>query len=247
MKQLELDLGQNTQSARNTCTTRNKMKNGLGKLTAVTKNTSRDVGNKTSTPANKSKNSEYPFDETSRRTLARRPRFEKDYQKDLTFYLTKACEYLPWRFYVEVELDFLGRQRFIDIVLKTESSQHILMDLKRGVITIDMIEKVLEKEYLEAYRKRTKKGKYPLLYIIGEDFTPEAEEYSKKLTKQWELKFKRFKYKPRVLVRNYAQLMEFLDKNLEPTEIGAFELGRMRRDVPLLYEGHSALHEGQDG
>ena len=113
--------------------------------------------------------SSHPFDETSRRMLARRPKFEKDYQKDLTFYLTKACEYLPWRFYVEVELYFQGRKRYIDFVLETDKPQHILMELKKGVITVDVIKEVLSKNYIEGYRECT--GEYPLLSLFLTDLT----------------------------------------------------------------------------
>ncbi|MDT9287887.1 MULTISPECIES: hypothetical protein [unclassified Limnospira] len=187
-------------------------------------------------PDDKWKSGGVLFDETSRRVLARRPRFEKDYQKDLTFYLAKACEYLPWRFYVEFEVNCRGKQRFIDLVLKTPSPQHILMELKKGTITIDIINEVLERDYLQGYKQRTKNGKYPILYIIGYQFEPEAEDYADRLNEEWNWQLKRYKYKPQVMVRNYAQLMGFLDSRLTQTDIGGFELDRVRRDVPLLYE-----------
>ncbi|MDT9313432.1 hypothetical protein [Limnospira sp. Paracas R14] len=168
--------------------------------------------------------------------LERRPRFEKDYQQQLVYYLTKACQYLPWRLYIEFEVNVRGKQRFIDLVLKTPSPQHILMELKKGTITIEIINEVLERGYVEGYKQRTKNGKYPILYIIGNDFSPATEEYGKSVNQQFRLKFKRCKYKPQVLVRNYAQLMGFLDSRLTETDIGGFELDRVRRDVPLLYE-----------
>lgn len=244
MKQLELDLGLNlttttrkTPNTPNTTTTPpDKATSGSEKPTAVIKPGLKDARNKTSTPDDKWKSGGVLFDETSRRVLERRPRFEKDYQKDLTFYLAKACEYLPWRFYVEFEVNCGGKQGFIDLVLKTPSPQHILIELKKGTITIEIINEVLERGYVEGYKQRTKNGKYPILYIIGNDFSPATEEYGKSVNQQFRLKFKRCKYKPQVLVRNYAQLMGFLDSRLTETDIGGFELDRVRRDVPLLYE-----------
>ncbi len=248
MRQLELDLGpdflstmtiQKTQNTQNLITTeKDKQTSGSGKPTAAIKPGLKDARNKTSTPEGKSKNSGYPFDETSRRVLGRRPRFEKDYQKDLTFYLAKACEYLPWRFYVEFEVNCLGQQRFIDLVVRTQSPQHILMELKKGTVTVEIINEILDRQYVEGYKQRTKNGKYPLLYIIGKEFSPEAEEYGKSVSQKLKVQFKRCKYKPQVLVRNYEQLMEFFDSRLMGTDIGGFELNRVRRDVPLLYESN---------
>ncbi|MDT9226767.1 MAG: hypothetical protein P5702_25220 [Limnospira sp. PMC 1291.21] len=187
-------------------------------------------------PDDKWKSGGVLFDETSRRVLARRPRFEKDYQKDLTFYLAKACEYLPWRFYVEFEVNCRGKQRFIDLVLKTPSPQHILMELKKGTITIDIINEVLERDYLQGYKQRTKNGKYPILYIIGKYVSADAEEYTVMINQEWKRQFKRCKHKPQVILRTYSKLMGFLDSRLTETDIGGFELDRVRRDVPLLYE-----------
>ena len=84
IKQLELDLGPLTHNISQTSTPDrgDSGKTGLGNTTEVTKNTSKDVKNKMSTQEYKLKNSAYPFDETGRRILARRPRLEKDYQKD---------------------------------------------------------------------------------------------------------------------------------------------------------------------
>lgn len=183
----------------------------------------------------KSKNSGFPFDSTAERMLQRRPRFEKDYQKDLTFYLAKACEYLPWRFYVEFELNYQGRQGFVDLVLRTKQSQDMLLELKKGPVTEKIVEEVFARDYVEGYRRRTKNSKYPFLYLIGDDFSSEAQCYSEELTKQLRLEAKRCKYKPKVLVRTYWQLMQFLDRELAQTQIGQFELQRLQRDVPLLY------------
>jgi len=184
----------------------------------------------------KSKNSAFLFDETGRRILARRPRFEKDYQQQLVFYLAKLCQYLPWRFYVEFEVNFEGKQGFIDLVLKTDRPQHLLLELKKDTITIEIINEILERHYIEGYRNRTKNGKYPLLYLIGKDFTPEAEKYAQVQNQQLMQEFKRCKYKPQIQVRNYQQLMQFLDSQLEKTDIGLFEFQRIQRDVPILYE-----------
>lgn len=170
--------------------------------------------------------------------LRRRPRFEKDYQKDLTFYLAKACEYLPWRFYVEFALNYQGRQGFVDLVLRTKNPQDMLFDLKRGQVTQEVVQEVFARDYVEAYRRRTKNSKYPFLYLIGDDFSPGAERCSQLLTEQLRLRSKRCKYKPQVLVRTYGQLMRFLDGELVKTGIAQFELRRVQRDVPLLYQSH---------
>ncbi|WP_434222658.1 hypothetical protein ACOKW7_10635 [Limnospira platensis CENA597] len=168
--------------------------------------------------------------------LERRPRFEKDYQQQLVYYLTKACQYLPWRLYIEFEVNVRGKQRFIDLVLKTPSPQHILMELKKGTITIEIINEVLERGYVEGYKQRTKNSKYPILYIIGKSVSAEAEEYTNLTNQQWKREFKRCKHKPQVILRTYSKLMGFLDSRLTETDIGGFELDRVRRDVPLLYE-----------
>jgi hypothetical protein len=230
---------QKTQNTQNLTTTeKDKQTSGSGKPTAAIKPGSKDRKNTTSTPEGKSKSGGVLFDETSRRVLDRRPRFEKDYQKDLTFYLAKACEYLPWRFYVEFEVNCLGQQRFIDLVLKTQSPQHILMELKKGTVTVDIINEILDRQYVEGYKQRTKNGKYPMLYIIGSQFEPEAEDYAARLNEEWNWQFKRYKYKPQVQVRTYSKLMGSLDSKLMGTDIGGFELDRVRRDVPLLYESN---------
>ncbi len=146
MRQLELDLGldflstmttQKTQNTQNlTITEKDKQTSGSGKPTAAIKPGLKDRKNTTSTPESKSKSGGVLFDETSRRVLDRRPRFEKDYQQQLVYYLTKACQYLPWRFYIEFEVNCRGKQGFIDFVLKTQSPQHILMELKKGTVTV---------------------------------------------------------------------------------------------------------------
>lgn len=246
MRQLELDLGpdfmntmttQKTQNTQNlTITEKDKQTSGSGKPTAAIKPGLKDARNKTSTSEGKSKSGGVLFDETSRRVLDRRPRFEKDYQQQLVYYLTKACQYLPWRLYIELEVDFQGKQGFIDLVLKTQSPQHILMELKKTTITVAQVNNTLSRHYIEGYKQRTKQGKYPMLYIIGSQFEPEAEDYADQLNEEWNWQFKRYKYKPQVQVRNYEQLMEFFDSKLSGTDIGGFELDRVRRDVPLLYE-----------
>ncbi len=75
-----------------------------------------------------------------------------------------------------------------------------------------------------------------MLYIIGSQFEPEAEDYADRLNEEWNWQFKRYKYKPQVQVRTYSKLMSSLDSRLMGTDIGGFELERVRRDVPLLYE-----------
>ncbi len=180
---------------------------------------------------------ELPFDETDRRILERKPRFEKDYQKDLVFYLAKLCQYLPWRFYVEFEVNYQGKQGFIDLVLKTDRPQHLLLELKKGTVTVEIVKEILERNYIESYKNRTKNGKYPLLYIIGTNIDDLAAEYIQIINQQLKQQFKRCKYKPQIFLRTYQQLMQFLDSQLIQTEIGNFEFQRIKRDVPLLYEG----------
>jgi hypothetical protein len=236
--QLELDLGINiTPTTITTSTTiKEKGKIGSDENTVVTNNTSKNVNKEKKESKEKWKNTGPLFDETGCRILARRPRFEKDYQKDLVFYLTKLCQYLPWRVYIEFEVNFEGKQGFIDLVLKTERPQHWLIELKKGTITIETIRSVLDKNYIQGYKNQIPNGKYPLLYIIGQKVSTEIDDYIDLINEDMKQQFKRCKYKPQIFVRTYTELMAFLDGQLSQTEIGHFEFQRIQRDVPLLYE-----------
>ncbi len=75
-----------------------------------------------------------------------------------------------------------------------------------------------------------------MLYIIGKHLNRRLKITRNQLNEELNWQFKRYKYKPQVQVRNYEQLMEFFDSKLSGTDIGGFELDRVRRDVPLLYE-----------
>jgi len=159
----------------------------------------------------------------------------------LVFYLAKACEYLPWSFYVEFEVNFQGKQGFIDLVLKTERPQHLLIELKKDTITVEITKEILERNYIEAYKQRTKTGKYPWLYLIGQKVNKDVDEYIDLFNEQLIKQFKRYKYKPKVVARTYTELMEFLDSQLMQTEITKFQFIRLQRDCPLLYESKIPL------
>jgi hypothetical protein len=159
---------------------------------------------------------------------------EKVYQKDLVYLLNKTTEYLGWQVFTEYRVHpSLGQKRFIDIVIKRKNKQPIIIELKKGIISIEIIQATLDKDYLNGYQKKFKR--FPLLFIIGRDVVSNSKKYCVNTSKQFTKIYSQLKYKPQVWPRTYFDLTQFIETELLKGGMDKWDLSRIKKDCSLLY------------
>jgi hypothetical protein len=171
---------------------------------------------------------------------------EKIYQKDLVYLLSKTTEYLGWKVFSEHKtISNTLEKRFLDIVIQRKHKQPLILELKNKEITIDILNKVVHKDYLNSYRNKHKR--FPVLIIIGTS-TRDKEEctrYIKNFNLQMEKVYPKHKNKPILHISDYAKLTQFIENELLQSKMSQWELDRIKRDCSLLYGGACKQIKGE--